>query len=185
MAGLAPIVLPLVAFVLAAVPVPPPATPHRPVPGASQANLAPSLTLPRAAMSALRSLGGRIAGREVRIVLVADTLFEPGQARLRADGTEVLERVAIVARALPDATVAVVAHCDGGGSESAMVALTVRQGRAVADWLQARGRIGQRWLAVRALGASQPIAAETRADGAPDLAGRRRNRRVEVLLRQR
>ena len=185
MAGLAPIVPPLAALVLAAVPVLPPVTPSSPVPGASQANLAPSLTLPRAAMSALRSLGGRIAGREVRIVLVADTLFEPGQARLRAGAADVLERVAIVARALPDDAMTLAAHADAAGSESAMIALTVRQGRAVADWLQARGRIGQRWLAVRALGASQPIAAETRADGAPDLAGRRRNRRVEVLLRQR
>ena len=171
----------VVVAVLAAAAVPIPAA-HAP---AAPATPAPTLTLPRKAAAALRALGGRIAGREVRAVLDADAIFAPGTATLRADADPLLERFATVARALPGAAATVTVHCDALASEATAIDLTVRQGQAIAGWLSVRGGLGARWVTTRGLGATEPRAREVRADGSPDPEGRRRNRRIELVLRQR
>lgn len=105
-----------------------------------------------------------------------DLVFEPGTAQLVADAAAGLARVAAWLRSQPSLPVRIEGHTDATGSPQANRQLSLRRAEAVRDALLAAGIDAAR-IAVSGEGAAQPVASND------DAAGRARNRRVVVLLR--
>jgi outer membrane protein OmpA-like peptidoglycan-associated protein len=114
----------------------------------------------------------------------ADVLFDFDKADLKREAEPSLEKVATVLRSLPAASVTVEGHTDGKGSATYNEQLSRRRAAAVVSWLEARTTDRKARLTVRALGASRPVAPNTKPDGSDDPEGRRRNRRVEIVVQK-
>jgi len=93
--------------------------------------------VPASLESAVKSLGGEVAGNEARIPLPAEALFEAGKAEVRADAAERLQLVAHVLREFPAAPVRkpsplapAAIECHGEDA-----ALSEKRAAALRDWL--------------------------------------------------
>jgi outer membrane protein OmpA-like peptidoglycan-associated protein len=134
--------------------------------------------------AALKDLGARTTETEIRIEMSADVLFDFDKADLKPEATPSLEKVATVLTGYPAASVTVEGHTDGKGSASYNQALSERRAAAVVAWLEAHTPARRARLAVRGLGATRPVAPNTKPDGSDDPAGRQRNRRVEIVVQK-
>lgn len=72
-------------------------------------------------------------------------------------------------------------HTDAGGNYQANMRVSRARAEAVAAWLIDHGVADSR-ITVIAFGEQNPIAPNANPDGTPDLAGRRKNRRVEIEI---
>lgn len=115
-----------------------------------------------------------------RLVVAADALFAFDQATLSPQAEATLEALG---PHLGDAKgkITVEGHTDALGSEDYNRTLSERRARAVRDWLAAKGHLPAD-APVVGFGEDKPIAANTKADGSDDPAGRQKNRRVEVVV---
>jgi outer membrane protein OmpA-like peptidoglycan-associated protein len=105
-----------------------------------------------------------------------DVLFEAGSAELTPAARAHLRRVVDRVREDPDVEVLLRGHSDGSGGEG--FDLSDRRARSVRAFLAEQG-VAPRRIAWVGLGDSQPIASGSSAEG------QRRNRRVEIVLRER
>lgn len=117
-------------------------------------------------------------GSELVITLPEQITFDSGSSSLRA-GLE--GSIAAIARSLadhPDTTVQIVGHTDNVGSRALNQDLSERRAEAVAEILVREGAEPER---IRTLGRAylEPVASND------DEAGRRQNRRVELILARR
>ena len=134
--------------------------------------------------AALKDLGARTTDTEIRIEMSADVLFDFDKADLKREAEPSLEKVVTVLRSHPAATVTVEGHTDGKGTAAYNEQLSRRRAAAVVSWLEARTTDRKTRLTVRALGASKPVAPNTKPDGSDDPEGRQRNRRVEIVVQK-
>lgn len=102
--------------------------------------------------------------------------FETGGARLTAQSTQELERIAAEAAARPVPEFDVIGHTDTRGAADRNDALGRRRAAAVADLLAARGLARER-ISVQSRGEREPLVPT------PDETDEPRNRRVEVRVR--
>lgn len=135
--------------------------------------------------AALKDLGANVTEKEVRIALAADVLFDFDRADLKPDAEPSLSKVATVVKAYPSAQVRIEGHTDGKGADAYNQKLSEQRAAAVADWLAAKGGVPRAQVTTAGLGKSKPIAHNTKPDGSDDPDGRAKNRRVEVVVRQR
>jgi outer membrane protein OmpA-like peptidoglycan-associated protein len=105
-----------------------------------------------------------------------DVLFDPGSAELTPGAKSHLRRVADRVRADDDLELLLRGHTDASGEES--FALSELRARNVRAFLTEEG-VARRRIAWVGFGDAQPVASIRTA------AGRQRNRRVEVVLRER
>jgi outer membrane protein OmpA-like peptidoglycan-associated protein len=122
---------------------------------------------------------------EIRIELSADVLFDFDKADIKTDAEPSLRKVATVIRSYPKAGVTIEGHTDAKGSDAYNAALSERRAASVRQWLESRGGVGGVTFAVRGIGAKRPVAPNTRPDGSDDPEGRRKNRRVEIVVQKR
>ena len=134
--------------------------------------------------AALKELGARTTNAEIRIEMSADVLFDFDKADLKREAEPSLEKVVTVLRSLPASSVTVEGHTDGKGTAAYNEQLSRRRAAAVVSWLEARTTDRKTRMTVRALGASKPVAPNTKRDGSDDAEGRRRNRRVEIVVQK-
>ena len=134
--------------------------------------------------AALNELGARTTDTEIRIEMAADVLFDFDKADLKREAEPSLEKVVTVLRGLPAASVSVEGHTDGKGTAAYNEQLSRRRAAAVVSWLEARTPDRKTRLTVRALGASKPVAPNTKPDGSDDPQARQRNRRVEIVVQK-
>ncbi len=127
--------------------------------------------VPASLESAVKSLGGKIAGNEAKIPLAADTLFEAGKAEVRAEAAERLQLVAHMLREFPATPltkpyplVPAAIECHGDDA-----ALSLKRAAAVRDWLVENAGIDPARLATQGMG------------GAPG----GKDGRVEITVRKR
>ena len=119
-----------------------------------------------------------VLGSVRRVAVPSEVLFAFDSDAL-ADGAQAaLDRVVEAIRAQPAARVTVEGHTDDQGGDEYNRALSERRAQAVAAYLAQKG-IGADRLTARGLGKSRPAVAN---DGDE---GRRKNRRVEIVLRER
>ncbi|MBT9474104.1 MAG: OmpA family protein [Pseudomonadota bacterium] len=139
------------------------------------ANLASDLS------SRFPGLGARVEGEQLRLNLQSDVLFDFDKADIRQDALPVLDAIAAGAGKLGK-PIAVEGHTDAKGSDAYNQGLSERRAKAVEAALKARlgGAAGA--LTARGFGAQRPVAANVKADGSDDPAGRQRNRRVEIVI---
>lgn len=123
----------------------------------------------------LDRLGAEVTEAEIVIRLPGAILFDFDKADIRPDAERTLAEVAAVLDAYQDRPARIEGHTDSIASESYNLALSQRRAEAVRDWLVGRG-VAARRLRTTGLGESQPVADNGTA------AGRRSNRRVEVVV---
>jgi outer membrane protein OmpA-like peptidoglycan-associated protein len=107
---------------------------------------------------------------------VFDVMFEAGSAELTRDAQVDLRWLAVELRGDADLALLLRGHSDGSGGEG--FDLSDARARSVRDFLSGQG-VAPRRIAWVGLGDSRPVAAADSADG------RRRNRRVEIVVRER
>ena len=123
----------------------------------------------------------KTADQSIAVDLPSDVLFDFDKAVLRADANSSLKKAADLIASYPQAPLIVNGHTDSKGSDAYNVPLSERRAQAVATWLKAHTG---RPVATAGFGKHEPLVSNTRPDGSDDPAGRQRNRRVEILIRQ-
>jgi outer membrane protein OmpA-like peptidoglycan-associated protein len=131
--------------------------------------------------AALKDLGARVTGKEIKIDLAADVLFDFDKADLRPEAGPALEKVAAVLKAHPKATATIEGHTDGKGADQYNQTLSERRAESVRQWLTRNG-VSTR-MSSRGWGKRKPVAPNTKPDGSDDPAGRQKNRRVEITVK--
>jgi outer membrane protein OmpA-like peptidoglycan-associated protein len=129
---------------------------------------------------ALKDLGATVTGRQIKINLAADVLFDFDKADLRPEAGPQLEKVLAVLKSYPAAKALIEGHTDGKGSESYNQPLSERRAEAVRRWLIDHGATTT--IMTRGWGRTRPIAPNTKPNGADDPEGRQKNRRVEITV---
>lgn len=124
----------------------------------------------------------RETARGVALNLSGDVLFPFGADQLRAEAAEGLDQVVTLIRELRPRTVRIVGHTDSVGEAQANQDLSLRRARAVQRWLEQRVGDAMPAVVVEGRGEHDPVAPNTRTDGADDAEARALNRRVEFVL---
>ena len=130
---------------------------------------------------ALKGLGAKVTGREIKISLAADVLFDFDKADLRAEAAPALEKVVAVLQAYPKAAVLIEGHTDGKGNDQYNQKLSERRADAVRRWLAEHGIVAA--MTTRGWGKTRPVAPNTKPNGTDDPDGRQKNRRVEITVK--
>lgn len=115
-----------------------------------------------------------------RLVVAADALFAFDQATLSPEAEKTLAELG-PQLAKESGSIAVEGHTDAKGDEDYNRKLSERRARAVRDWLAAHSFLPA-GTAIAGYGESQPVAPNAKPDGSDDPEGRRKNRRVEVVV---
>lgn len=114
---------------------------------------------------------------QLKLEVPSDVSFDTGRADIKANFRPVLDRFGQTLREHPQTTVRIVGHTDSTGSDAVNDPLSLRRAQTVRDYLDSRGVPGAR-MSIEGRGAREPL-----ADNGTE-AGRARNRRVEILLRE-
>lgn len=112
------------------------------------------------------------------VVNLPDVLFQFGKADLTPEARSTVREIARSIRNISDRRVSIEGHTDSVGSISYNYQLSEDRARNAADELVRNG-VANRALTIRGLGESEPIASNRTEEG------RRRNRRVEVIVENR
>lgn len=132
--------------------------------------------------SVIEDLGGKVVGREIRLELAADVLFDFNKYDLRPVAIPTLEKVADVIKGFPKSSVRIEGHTDSVGSDEYNVKLSDQRAGSVKTWLQNSGGIEGQRMSTKGWGESKPVASNIKKDGSDDPEGRQKNRRVEIVI---
>jgi outer membrane protein OmpA-like peptidoglycan-associated protein len=135
---------------------------------------------PETLRGALKDLGATVTGRQIKINLAADVLFDFDKADLRPEAGPELEKVLAVLKSYPAAAVLIEGHTDGKGGDQYNQSLSERRADSVRRWLAGHGTATP--MTTRGWGRTRPIAPNTKPNGADDPDGRQKNRRVEITV---
>lgn len=119
---------------------------------------------------------------DVRLSLAADVLFRFDSAGLGPRARDRLADAAGEVTKLEPGSVRIVGHTDSRGSDAYNNGLSLRRARSVQAALEDELGAAAPSFEVSGKGESQPIAANTTADGDDSPKGRARNRRVEIRI---
>ncbi len=128
--------------------------------------------------------GLRAGGLDVRetergiVANLPDVLFQFGRSDLTIGARDAVAQIARVADRAPGRRISIEGHTDSVGSPDFNYRLSQQRARSVADELVASGIAGSR-VRTRGFGEDRPISSNDSDDG------RRRNRRVEVIIENR
>lgn len=132
----------------------------------------------------LQDLGARVTGREIRIALAADVLFDFDSSTLRPAASETLHKVAEVLRQSGRSPVSIEGHTDAKGADAYNQTLSERRADSVRQWLVNPGGIAASRMTIAGWGKRRPVAPNTKPDGSDDPEGRQKNRRVEITVKR-
>ncbi len=132
----------------------------------------------------LRDLNAEVRGKETRIALSADVLFDFDKAELRPEARPALEKLVTVLKSYPSAKTkaTIEGHTDSKGDEKYNQQLSERRAESVRRWLADNGAAMP--MTTRGLGKKKPVMPNAKPDGSDDPGGRQKNRRVEIVVTQ-
>jgi outer membrane protein OmpA-like peptidoglycan-associated protein len=119
----------------------------------------------------------RTADNQLKVNVPNDISFDTGSAAIRPQLRGVLDPFAASLRDDPNTRITVIGHTDNTGSDATNNALSLERAQSVRDYIVDRGVAPAR-VETAGRGEREPV-----ADNATD-AGRARNRRVEIYLRE-
>jgi outer membrane protein OmpA-like peptidoglycan-associated protein len=119
----------------------------------------------------------RTADNQLKVNIPSDVSFDTGSAIIKPQMRTVLDPFAASLKDDPKAQLTIVGHTDSTGSEAVNNPLSVQRAQSVRDYLAGHGVASTR-IQIDGRGEREPV-----ADNDSD-AGRARNRRVEILLRE-
>jgi outer membrane protein OmpA-like peptidoglycan-associated protein len=111
--------------------------------------------------AALNDLRATVRGKEIKIDLSADVLFNFDKADLRREAGPALEKAVDVLRAHPKTAVTIDGHTDTKGNDKYNQALSVRRAQSVTRWLS-DARLDVK-MSARGWGKSKPVAPDAKA----------------------
>jgi outer membrane protein OmpA-like peptidoglycan-associated protein len=124
----------------------------------------------------LRARGADVRSTKRGIVVnLPDVLFEFGSSQLTSEARNTVGDIADVVKKYEDKRISVEGHTDSVGTVNYNMRLSQDRARSVANELNYKGIAGQK-LKTKGYGESDPIASNQSETG------RRRNRRVEVII---
>jgi outer membrane protein OmpA-like peptidoglycan-associated protein len=123
--------------------------------------------------------------QELRLTLAADILFDFDKSTIRADAQAALDRVAEIIRSKSQGVVTIEGFTDSKGAPDYNLRLSRARAEAVQNWLTDREGLHGAGFTTRGFGATRFAAPNAMPDGSDDPAGRRKNRRVEIIIRKR
>ncbi|HET7294559.1 MAG TPA: OmpA family protein [Vicinamibacteria bacterium] len=136
----------------------------------------------------VEDFGGRVADlkvkesdTEVRIELAADVLFDFDKATLLPKAEDTLAKAAAFIRERAAGAVRIEGHTDSKGDDAYNQGLSERRAESVRQWFVRHG-LGGVEFAARGFGETQPVAPNTKPNGADDPEARQKNRRVEIVI---
>jgi outer membrane protein OmpA-like peptidoglycan-associated protein len=109
------------------------------------------------------------------LITLNEFLFEIDSYKLKVEQLEELDSIAKFLKSHPTLEVNISGHTDNTGSERHNISLSTRRAEVVAEYLIDKGAVYDR-VTYRGYGSSQPI------DNNETEKGRRKNRRVEILI---
>ncbi|CAG1017924.1 putative lipoprotein YiaD [Burkholderiaceae bacterium] len=119
----------------------------------------------------------RTADNQLKVNIPSDISFDINSAAIKPNMRTVLDPFANSLRDDPNARLTIVGHTDSTGSDAINNPLSIDRAQSVRDYLAARGVSPSR-VEVAGRGSREPV-----ADNSSE-AGRARNRRVEIYLRE-
>ena len=121
---------------------------------------------------------------QTHLSVLADALFDFDKAELRKDAEGTLEAAIPQIRQVTEEgkhPARVEGHTDGKGSEAYNLRLSKARARSVRDWLVSR-KVLPSATEIEGFGKSMPVAPNKFDDGSDNPEGRRKNRRVEIIV---
>jgi outer membrane protein OmpA-like peptidoglycan-associated protein len=120
---------------------------------------------------------------EIRIELAADVLFDFDKSTIKPEAASALHNVAeIIKDEGQGRSVRIDGHTDGKGSASYNQKLSERRAESVKQWLAQKEGLGPVKMTTQGFGMTMPVAPNTKPDGSDDPEGRKKNRRVDIVL---
>lgn len=119
----------------------------------------------------------RTADNQLKVNIPNDISFDVNSAAIKPQLRSVLDPFAASLKDDPNARVAIIGHTDSTGSDAINNPLSIERANSVRDYLAARGVSGAR-IETAGRGEREPVADNTTE------AGRAKNRRVEIYLRE-
>ncbi|WP_207004149.1 OmpA family protein [Trinickia mobilis] len=118
------------------------------------------------------------AYRPPPVVLTLDSLslFDSGKTSLKAGASQKLQDALELILSNPDKRILIAGHTDNIGSSDANFKLSEARAKAIRDWFVAESSLPVTRIAIQGYGDTRPLASNQ------DVAGRARNRRVEITL---
>jgi outer membrane protein OmpA-like peptidoglycan-associated protein len=132
---------------------------------------------------ALKELRAEVTPEQVKLNLSADLLFDFDKADVKPAAEPELTKVVTVLKSYPKAQVLIEGHTDGKGNDNYNQSLSERRAATIAQWLTAHADLNGANLRTRGWGKTQPIAPNTKPNGADDPEGRQKNRRVDISVK--
>ena len=130
----------------------------------------------------LRDLNAEVRGREVRIALSADVLFDFDKAELKPAARPSLDKVVAFLKSYPKASARIEGHTDSKGDDAYNQKLSQQRAESVRKFLAAQGATLP--MSTRGWGEKKPVAPNAKPDGKDDPEGRQKNRRVEITVQK-
>ncbi|MBW8829543.1 MAG: OmpA family protein [Burkholderiales bacterium] len=119
----------------------------------------------------------RTQDNQLKVNIPSDVSFDSGSATIKPQMRSVLDPFAASLKDDPNARLTIVGHTDSTGTTAINNPLSVERAQSVRDYLSARG-VSPTRIQTAGHGEREPV-----ADNSTD-AGRARNRRVEIYLRE-
>jgi outer membrane protein OmpA-like peptidoglycan-associated protein len=119
----------------------------------------------------------RTPDNQLKVNIPSDVSFDIGSATIKPQMRSVLDPFAASLKDDPKAQLSIIGHTDSTGSEAVNNPLSIERAQSVRDYLAARG-VSPARIQIAGRGEREPI-----ADNSTE-AGRAKNRRVEIFLRE-
>jgi outer membrane protein OmpA-like peptidoglycan-associated protein len=129
-----------------------------------------------------KDLAVKVSRTEVRIDLASDVLFDFDSADIQPKARQTLERVAQFIGNSAKGLVRILGYTDGKGSTQYNQGLSERRAQSVKIWFVEKDGLTRVDFATQGFGMRDPVAPNTKADGSDFPEGRRKNRRVEIVI---
>ncbi len=130
----------------------------------------------------LSDLGAEKMGREVKVSLAGDILFDFDSAQIKKEAEETLIKLAKGIKDLGWKHILIEGHTDSIGSEEYNLRLSQRRAEAVKRWFIEKGGLTDVEFETKGYGESMPIAPNKNPDGTDNPEGRAKNRRVVIRI---
>lgn len=139
----------------------------------------------------IEDMGGKVQNldiketpTEVRIELAADVLFDFDKADLLPKAQQTLSQAADIIRDKAKGKVLINGYTDAKGSDAHNQPLSERRAAAVEAWFKSSGNLKNVSFATQGFGSKNPVAPNAKPDGSDDPDGRKKNRRVEIIIQK-
>jgi len=133
---------------------------------------------------AIKDLGAKETQTEVQIEMAGDVLFDFDKWNIRPEAEQELGKVGTIIKAYASPKIIISGHTDSKGSEDYNMNLSLKRAESVKNWLVKNAGADATLIETIGCGESKPVAANTNPDGSDNSEGRKKNRRVEILVKK-